>query len=70
MTDRVRITVTENGPLSRRGPLPLVDQDGDEYDIAGRKPPSPSTSPGSAHAEARSSSRLSAARARSSARRA
>ena len=33
----VRITATENGPLSVRGPFILVDQDGNEYDVAGRK---------------------------------
>lgn len=37
MSDQVRITVTENGPLSVRGPFKLVDQDGNEYDIAERK---------------------------------
>lgn len=37
MSDRVKITATENGPLSVRGPITLVDQDGTEYDIAGRK---------------------------------
>lgn len=37
MTEHVRITVTENGPLSVRGPFTLVDQDGEQYDIAGRK---------------------------------
>ena len=37
MSDQVRITVTENGPLSVRGPITLVDQDGNEYDISDRK---------------------------------
>lgn len=30
----VSITVTENGPLSIKGPFRLVDQDGNEYDVA------------------------------------
>ena len=33
----VRITATENGPLSVRGPFTLVDQDGAEYEVAGKK---------------------------------
>ena len=37
MSDQVRITVTENGPLSVRGPITLVDQDGNEYDVSDRK---------------------------------
>lgn len=37
MSEPVRITVTENGPLSIRGTFTLVDQDGNEYDVAGRK---------------------------------
>ena len=37
MSDQLKITVTENGPLSVRGPFTLVDQDGNEYDISGRK---------------------------------
>lgn len=32
-----RITVTENGPLSVRGPVDLVDQDGRPYDLGGRR---------------------------------
>ena len=37
MTDQVRITVTENGPLSVKGPFTVVDADGNEYDLGGRK---------------------------------
>ena len=37
MGDEVRITATEDGPLSVRGPFTLVDQDGNAYDVAGRK---------------------------------
>lgn len=37
MTDPVKITVTENGPLSIKGPITLVDQDGNEYDVGERK---------------------------------
>ena len=37
MADEVKITVTENGPLSVKGPFTLVDADGNAYDIAGRK---------------------------------
>ena len=33
----VRITVTENGPLSIKGPITLIDQDGNQYDITARK---------------------------------
>lgn len=33
----VKITVTENGPLSVRGPITLVDQVGNEYDVGARK---------------------------------
>lgn len=33
----VKITVTENGPLSVKGPITLVDQDGNEYDVGARK---------------------------------
>ena len=33
----VKITVTESGPLSVKGPVTLVDQDGNEFDVAGRK---------------------------------
>ncbi len=33
----VKITVTENGPLSVRGAITLVDQDGNEYDIGARE---------------------------------
>lgn len=33
----VTITVTENGPLSIKGPITLVDQDGNQYDITARK---------------------------------
>lgn len=37
MADLVKITVTENGPLSVKGPITLVDQDGNEYDLGARK---------------------------------
>lgn len=37
MADQVKITVTENGPLSVKGPLTLVDQDGNQYDLGARK---------------------------------
>lgn len=33
----VTINVTENGPLSVKGPFRLVDADGNEYDIGERK---------------------------------
>ncbi len=33
----VKITVTENGPLSIKGPVILADQDGNQYDTAERK---------------------------------
>jgi CDGSH-type Zn-finger protein len=33
----VKITVTENGPLSVKGPFTLVDQDGNTYELGGRK---------------------------------
>jgi len=33
----VSITVTENGPLSIKGPFHLVDADGNQYDIADRR---------------------------------
>ena len=33
----VRVTVTESGPISIRGPIKLLDQDGNEYDVSGRK---------------------------------
>ena len=33
----VKITVTEGGPLSVKGPVTLVDQDGNEFDVGGRK---------------------------------
>lgn len=37
MADPVKITVTRNGPLSIKGPITLVDQDGSEYDLGARK---------------------------------
>jgi len=37
VADPVKITVTENGPLSVKGPITLVDQDGNEYDLGARK---------------------------------
>lgn len=37
MTDQVKITVTENGPLSVKGPVTLVDQDGAAHDPGARK---------------------------------
>ncbi len=37
MADEVSITVTENGPLSVKGPFKLVDADGHAYDTGGRK---------------------------------
>jgi len=37
MTDQVTITVTENGPLSVKGPFRLVDADGNAYDVGARK---------------------------------
>jgi len=37
VADLVKITVTENGPLSVKGPITLVDQDGNEYDLGARK---------------------------------
>ena len=33
----VRITITESGPISIRGPVTVVDQDGNEYDVSQRK---------------------------------
>lgn len=33
----VRVTVTESGPISIRGPITLLDQDGNEYDVSDRK---------------------------------
>lgn len=33
----VSIDVTENGPLSVKGPFRLIDADGNEYDIGERK---------------------------------
>ncbi len=32
----VKITATENGPLSIRGPITLIDQDGNHYDLGPR----------------------------------
>jgi len=37
MTEQVRITATENGPLSVKGPITIVDQDSNQYDLGGRK---------------------------------
>ena len=37
MADPVKITATENGPLSVKGPITLVDQDGNRYDLGARK---------------------------------
>ena len=37
MANQAKISVTENGPLSIKGPITLVDQDGNEYDLGGRK---------------------------------
>lgn len=37
MADEVSITVTENGPLSVKGPFKLLDADGNSYDTGGRK---------------------------------
>ena len=37
MADPVKITVTETGPLSVKGPITLVDQDGNQYDLGARK---------------------------------
>ena len=33
----VRITATEDGPYSVKGPFRLIDADGNEYDIGDRK---------------------------------
>jgi CDGSH-type Zn-finger protein len=33
----VRVTVSESGPISIRGPITLLDQDGNEYDVSDRK---------------------------------
>ena len=33
----VRITITESGPISVRGPVTVVDQDGNEYAVSERK---------------------------------
>ncbi len=33
----VTITATENGPLSVKGPITLIDQDGNQYDLGSRK---------------------------------
>jgi len=33
----VTITVTENGPLSVKGPIALIDADGNTYDTSARK---------------------------------
>jgi CDGSH-type Zn-finger protein len=35
--ESVEIRVRENGPYVVRGPVRLVDADGNEYDIAGKK---------------------------------
>jgi len=37
MPDEVTITVTENGPLSVKGPFRLLDADGNQYDVGPRK---------------------------------
>jgi CDGSH-type Zn-finger protein len=37
MSEQVRITVTEDGPLSVKGAFTLVDADGNAYDLGGRK---------------------------------
>lgn len=37
MPDSVKITVTESGPLSVKGPITLIDQDGNQYDLGARK---------------------------------
>jgi len=37
MPDAVSITVTENGPLSVKGPFRLFDTDSNEYDISERR---------------------------------
>ncbi len=37
MTDEVSITVTENGPLSVKGPFKLLDADANPYDTGARK---------------------------------
>jgi len=37
MPDAVSITVTENGPLSVKGPFRLFDADSNEYDISERR---------------------------------
>lgn len=37
MPDEVNITVTEDGPLSVKGPFKLVDADGNAYNTGGRK---------------------------------
>lgn len=35
--DRVQITVRENGPYRVTGPATIIDADGNEYDISGKK---------------------------------
>ncbi len=37
MFDETSITVTENGPLSVKGPFKLLDSAGNEYDTGSRK---------------------------------
>jgi len=37
MSDETRITVTQNGPLSVKGPFKIVDAEGNTYDTGGRK---------------------------------
>ena len=37
MPDQTKITIRENGPYLVEGPLLLVDADGNEYDLSGKK---------------------------------